>query len=186
MKRERRGSLGRPTKWENNEDAKIQLAFKLYSIFGATDEKVARCLNVSPETIDHWKQKDEEFKEIAEIGKTMADFKVLESFYKSCTGYEYEEEQIVKTKTGYQKITVKRWKPGDPWSQARWMSLRQRADWSESQKFEITNTHINISKINFEGLTDEEMRFIEGIQIKKIAERNARSLESGSEQSPEG
>lgn len=155
--------------WERDENKKI-LAMRLCSIFGATDHQLAEFLGVSYQEINKWKAEDDEFREVLQVGKTMADFRVAECFFKSCTGYEYEEEVVNVFKGKATKTTIKKWKPGDPWSQAKWLSLRQRADWSESQKFEITNTNININKIDFGKLTKEEMLLIEQIQLKQLGE----------------
>jgi len=48
------------------------------------------------------------------------------------------------------------------------LSLRQRGEWSETQRVEITNTNINITKIDLTGFTTEQLKIMEEIGLKQL------------------
>jgi hypothetical protein len=154
-------------KW--NEDRPREA--KELALLGLTDEVMARVMGIGLGTLDGWKRKYPEFLAALNEGKLRADAKVAAALYKRATGYTVKE-QHVNTANGMVVVTeVDKEIPPDPWSAAKWLSLRQRALWSETQRLEITNTNININKFDFTGISDEDMLVIKKIglgQIKRL------------------
>ena len=90
----------------------------------------------------------------------------------NCLDRYVEEEEVHVFKGRPVVVKRKRFIPGDKWAQNKWLSLRQRAMWSESQKIEITNTNINLTKIDVGNLTIEELRLLQSIGMKALAQGN--------------
>jgi hypothetical protein len=67
-------------------------------------------------------------------------------------------------------VKRRRFIPGDKWAQAKWLALRQRNKWSEVQRTEITQTNVNINKLDFSGFTEEEKRMLYSIGIKQLTQ----------------
>jgi hypothetical protein len=151
-------------KWD---ESKIRVAF-LLALMGATDMQMAEIMQVSINTINWWKRERPEFRQALSEGKIGADTKVLESFYQSAVGYDYEEEIATYDRSAHQwvKSTVKRHRPSDAWAAARWLSIRQRALWSETQKVEVT--HNNTLNININNYTEAELKFLEILANKEL------------------
>lgn len=152
-----------PVKWNAS---RTHTAY-LLALLGATDRQIAEVMEVDIETINLWKRTKPEF--LAELtrGKLGADTKVVEAFYKCATGYYYEEEVVVTYKGVSEVQTVRKYKPPDPWSCAKWLSLRQRGEWSETTKVEITNTNIDIKKFDFSGLSLDDMKVLYKVGLKQ-------------------
>ncbi len=138
------------------------------ALLGLTEEQMAKAWGITLSRFNDFK-KDAKFMEALTDGKLRADGHVAASLYKRAVGYDYYEERAGFFKGEAITVRVKRHVPPDPWSAVRWLSTRQRAVWSETQKMEITNTNININKIDFSGLSEEEMLMIRQIQMKQLA-----------------
>jgi hypothetical protein len=147
MERAKRSKDTPSTHFTHWTSGKIEAAF-LLALMGATEEQMAKVMEVSHPTIVHWKKNRPEFRQALLDGKLGADTEVLKAAYKCATGYFYEEEVAVfdrKDKV-WVKTTVKRYRPPDPWSAFKWLSVRQRDLWSETNKVEVTHTqNMNIS-----------------------------------------
>jgi len=142
----------------------------LLALLGATDRQIAEVMCVDRITVERWKRDDAEFLAELNKGKLVADTKVVEAFFKCATGYYYEEDHVCVWKGKTIVTKVKKYRPPDPWSCARWLSLRQRGKWSESQRVEITNTNINVNKLDLTGVTNEQLRLLRDIGLKQLTE----------------
>lgn len=84
---------------------------------GATEEEIAKKLNVAYSTFRGYKDKHEELNNSLRMNKEMADLNVEAALYKRATGYEYTEvtkERIVDTgqkkrHNGESELTEKEW-----------------------------------------------------------------------------
>ncbi len=137
------------------------------ALLGMTDEQIARAWRMTIGQFNALKR-DKRFFNALQSGKTIADGKVATSFYKRAVGFYYTEDRVGFFKGEAIIVKAERYCPPDPWSAVRWLSTRQRAMWSEKQQIEITNTNININKIDFSGLSDEELLMIQKIQMKQL------------------
>lgn len=138
------------------------------ALLGLTDEVMAKVMGIGLATLESWKRKYPEFLEALSEGKLKADAKVAAALYKRAVGYKIKEDHVSIFKGEAIVTQVEKEIPPDPWSAARWLSLRQRALWSEAQRLEITNTNININKFDFTGISDEDMLVIKKIGLGQI------------------
>ena len=136
-------------------------------MLGLTDEQISKVWGITMHQFQDLK-KDKRFRDALEAGKVRADGKVAYALYQRATGYEYYEQRIGFYQGEAIVANVKRHMPADPWSAVKWLSVRNRAVWSEKHQIEITNTNININKIDFSGLSDEELLLLQRIQVKQL------------------
>jgi len=155
----------KPVKW-NSERPKM--AYQL-ALLGATDVMIAEAFEVDIETINNWKRTKPEFLQELYRGKIKADMKVVENLFLNCIDRWIEEEEVHILKGGLvRKIKVKKFHKGNWQAQTRWLALRQRMDWSETQRLEITNTNVNINKLDLEGITTEQLKVLRDIGLKQL------------------
>ena len=139
------------------------------ALLGYTDKKIALAFQVEEDTIHTWKRNHPEFMKSMEMGKLQADSVVVENFYMNCIDRWVEQEEVHVVKGEIKKVKVRKFIQGDKWAQAKWMSLRQRGEWSEVARVEVMNTNVNINKLDFSGLSLEEVKLIEQIQLKQLS-----------------
>jgi transposase-like protein len=78
---------GRPTKY--TEDF-VRIAYEVMSL-GATVEKLAKVINVNPDTIYQWQKKYPEFSESLQRGRDHFDSEIVEqALFKRAVGYNYK------------------------------------------------------------------------------------------------
>ena len=153
-----------PSKWNENRAHQAYLL----ALLGATDKVMAEIMGINENTFDLWKRSHPEFMEAVKEGKYKADMRVVEGFYLNCQDRWIEEEESHIWKGQVIKTKVKKFIQGDKWAQQKWLSLRQRGEWSETQRVEITNTNINITKIDLTGFTTEQLKIMEEIGLKQL------------------
>jgi hypothetical protein len=153
-----------PTKWNPQ---RVKQVFEL-ALLGATDEEVARVMDVDINTINLWKRTHPEFLQSMNAGKLAADAKVAHSLYKRATGFWIEEMHVCMYRGEVIQTPVMKYYPPDSWAANKWMSIRQRTRWSEVVKIENTQTNININKFDFSGLTVDEMKFVRDLGMKQL------------------
>lgn len=142
-------------------------AYRL-ALLGATDREIADCLLISYETIKKWKQNYPEFLAELNRGKMEADSKVAEALYHRAIGYEMDDVDIKMYKGTIIKTPIRRKFPPDSWAAFKWLTLRQRAHWTDVRVTESTQTNVNINKIDVSGLTTEELRMLKSIGLKQL------------------
>jgi len=156
---ERKSKL--PSKYN---ESRLRLVYYL-ALLGATDAQIAEAMEVDVNTIDLWKRTHPEFLEELSRGKLLADMRVAKGLFLNCQDRYVEEEEVHIVKGVTKKIKVKKFIQGDKWAQVRWLSIRQRGNWSDTQKVEITNTNINITKIDLTGFSTEHLKVMEEIGL---------------------
>jgi len=164
---ERRVRVANTPKWDSKY---APIVFQL-ALLGATSVEVAAAFDITTGTLIYWKKHHTEFNEAWKKGKIEADAKVAESFYKNCIDRWEEEEEAKVVKGVLERIKVKRFIRGDKWAQSRWLSLRRRGDWTESQKYEITNNSTNIN-IALKEYSFDELKMLESIGYKQLPEHD--------------
>lgn len=153
-----------------NEE-KIKEAYELSATFGATEKQLAIYWGVSLPTIALWKNTHEEFKLALQQGKLKADIEVAKALYRNAIGFEYEEEVAFSNRGTIVKTMLKKQRLPDPWSEVKWLSLRQPGDWSETKKLEITQTNVNINRFEvLNGMNTDELMLLEKIAKKQLTE----------------
>lgn len=125
---------GRPTEYRR---AYIRIAKKMCEL-GATDVEIADALDISVQTLYHWKLKHKEFCLALKVSKTIADERVERSLYMRAMGYTYDSIhfssfQGLVTETPYREHV-----PPDPTSMIFWLKNRQPEKWRDRQNLEHT------------------------------------------------
>jgi len=151
--------------WDEDRPREIYELSRL----GLSDERMARVMGIAIDTLNNWKRTKPEFIDAMYQGKDWADAKVVAALYDCAVGYKYNV-QVAHTYEGITTVTTLEQEKGpDAWAAARWLSLRQRqAGWSETARIEVTNTNINISKLDFTGIPNEVLLAIEKAQRKHL------------------
>lgn len=164
---------GRPpikANYHNKYNQSFNRIANRFALKGTTDKELAEAFDVSVETINLWKKTKKTFLKALNDGKDAADAKVAKSLYKLARGYYYVEEHPVNTKDGVIIVKVRRYKPADTQAAIKWMAMRQRGTWSETQRVEIMQTNINITKVDLRAFTTEEMQVIEKMQLQQLSQ----------------
>jgi hypothetical protein len=113
--------MSRPPKYSA---AVVEQARYICSMFGATDEQLAKALGVSDRTVYDWKEQHPEFSQAVSEGKSQFDSANVERSILACAqGYWYQEEQYDKAAG----VIVRLWKFRHPdiKAQALWLCNRQ-------------------------------------------------------------
>lgn len=158
-------------KW--NDDRPRQV-YKL-ALLGATDKQIADILGVNSSTFEGWKRDRPDFLEALNAGKMEADAEVAEALFKRATGFTRKEKLAFLYKGEIIEHEIEKYYHPDSWAAARWLALRQRANWTEVQKIETTQTNINITKIDLTGFTDDQLKVMREVGIKQLAENVGKS-----------
>lgn len=129
---------GQPTKYD--AEAHPELAFK-YCLLGATNEELARSLDVSVSTIDAWLVAHPEFSSAVKRGREQADAEVANRLYKRALGYEHAEDDI-RALNGEIVITptIKQYPP-DTAAAIFWLKNRRSDKWREKVETALTGAN---------------------------------------------
>ncbi len=153
-----------PSVWK---DDYIRIAFQL-AILGARNEDLANAFDVHPSTISSWLRDRPEFTDALQRGRTLANAEVAEAMYKCAVGFEKEVEEIHFVKGRPVVFKVKKYFPPNPWSQAKFLGVRERGRWSDVQRSESLHANINITKLDLTSLTMDELKLVRSIQDKQL------------------
>jgi len=155
-------------KIQYNKDRPRQ-AYQL-ALLGHTNKEMAEVMGVNEQTIDYWKRTKTRFAVMLARGKDQADAKVAEALYKRAIGYSHPDTDIKVLKNEIIVTPFTKHYPPDTQACKIWLALRQRVRWSETQKFEVTNTNINITKIDLTGFSTEELLVVKKLGLKQLTE----------------
>ena len=139
------------------------------ALLGATDKEIAGVIGVDINTFDYFKRERPEFLEKLKRGKMEADSKVAEALYRRALGWEEEAVDIKMYKGQIIKTTYMKRYPPDSWAAFKWLTIRQRAHWTDIKVSESLQANININKFDFSNLTTEELKMVKSIGLKQIA-----------------
>lgn len=103
---------------------------KAIAMRGLTDDEMAEMFGISPDLIDAWKKFYPSFAKAIDSGRTFADANVVKALYDNAIGFDYETDEVVKTRTGAHVVTVKKRSLGDTQAQKFWLENRQPEHWS--------------------------------------------------------
>jgi hypothetical protein len=113
---------------------------------GATDETLARQMQISRSTLSLWKTKHPVFAEAIRKSKEIVDVEVENALLKRATGYDYIEEVPMKTKREFwteegkcseetiEVIEVTKHMPPDPRAAQYWLNNRKPDKWKASRE----------------------------------------------------
>jgi hypothetical protein len=150
-------------KW--NDDRARQV--KALALLGATDEEMAEVMDININTFDLWKRTHPEFLRAMKSGKMAANAKVAKSLYKRANGFWVWENHVCMYRGVVIQTPVRKYYPPDSWAAAKILSIRERTKWADVTKIESTQTNININKLDFTGMSTEELLLMKQIQEKQ-------------------
>lgn len=143
-----------------------------YALLGLSDSEIAEEMKINPATFRKWKEREKGFADALDSGRRVAVADVRNAMQKAALGYYYEEEVVHCFKGKIFKTKVKKYAPPNVWIGAKILALREPKNWSETHRVEVTNTNININKLDFGDFTDEELLALKKIGLNQLA-RNA-------------
>lgn len=119
----------------------VEQARKLCEL-GATDAEIANFFEVDTRTIYRWKNEHPDFCQALVIGKEICDERVVRSLYNRAVGFDYTEQEAIKTKKSQHEETVEvvdvvKHSPPDTAAARYWLNNRKRGEWADRQ----TNEH---------------------------------------------
>lgn len=134
---------GRPTKYKA-EHLKVA---KAMAKLGATDAELAQALGVALSTVSLWKVTHQEFSDALTISKDVANQRVVDSLFKSATGYSYTEEDVRVVEGKVIKTMVTKHCPPVPTSMIFYLKNRMKAEYRDKHEFEHSGG-ISVVKID--------------------------------------
>lgn len=145
--------MGRPSEYLPSEHPRLGRALCL---LGATDDEVARALDVGVRTIARWKKKHEEFRQALKEGKNHADAAIAQSLYHRARGFSHPAVHITaNAKTG-EHVTVPYTKHYPPSEVACifWLKNRRPDLWRDKRDHEVTGKAADDSGATLKKLFD--------------------------------
>jgi hypothetical protein len=147
----------------------------LLSQLGATNDQIAIFFGVHSDTIQNW-EKHQEYKQARIEGGLFADMKVVASLYQRAIGFDYEEAEAIRTKSGdfITKITKKKVLP-DVKAQIYWLGTRQRENWTSTQSMnhnhsgKIEHIHNRLEDIPIQELSPKAQDLLFEITQKQLS-----------------
>jgi hypothetical protein len=172
-RKQKPGQLKKPDEVEKAEDKvrqfygpdKVKEGYEL-ALLGLTDKELAKTWGLSPDTIAKWKIDHPEFREAVRKGRTVADGRVAASLYRRAVGFWVIENKVNATGGKVHVTPVKKYIPPDVEAIKFMLGARQREKWS--QRTEVLNTHVNITRINLGDVSEEDLHTINRIQMKYL------------------
>jgi hypothetical protein len=123
-------------------------------LLGATNEAIARALDITQGAYQYWQRKYPEFAEAIKTGKEVADAKVALTLYQKATGYSHKKQKVFcDAKTGNQTIVeyTESYPPDTP-AMMFWLKNRRPDQWKDVRQHEVGKPG------DFASLSDAELR----------------------------
>jgi len=125
---------GRPSKY----DPKYVEMARNICLLGATDDDLARILDVDVSTVNNWKIEHPEFFESIKNGKEIADAEIASKLYHRASGYSHPEDKIFIHDGESVIVPTTKHYPPDATSAIFWLKNRQPAKWRDTQNIEVS------------------------------------------------
>jgi hypothetical protein len=123
-----------------------------FCLLGATNEDLARLLDVGITTIDRWLAEKPQFRGAVKQGREAADANVAESLYRRACGYSHPAVKIHWDKDGREyRADYTEHYPPDTAAAFIWLKNRRKEQWRDKAEVEVTHRH------DAGSLTDEEL-----------------------------
>lgn len=133
-----------PVYWPDHVDE-----VKAIAMTGMSDDEMAIALGVKPDLWESWKAFYPGFAKAIDEGRSRPDAEVVAALYKNAIGFEYEEDEVVRTRKGAQVIRVqKRFLP-ETGAQKFWLTNR-KPEWRQGQNVNLGGQKGNPVKVQQE------------------------------------
>lgn len=110
---------------------------KAIAMRGMTDDEMAAVMGVTPDLLQSWKAYYPTLAKAIDEGRTIADANVVQALYHNCVGFDYETDEVVRSRRGAEVVTVKKHVPGETQAQKYWLQNR-KTDWNGAQKMHVS------------------------------------------------
>ncbi|MEB5628455.1 helix-turn-helix domain-containing protein [Staphylococcus capitis] len=120
---------------------------------GLTNDQIAKNMGITERTLYKWQRRDNQIRQVLNVGKDVADREVENALFKSAIGYDYEEETV--TNQG-DVVTVKKHKSPNTTAQIFWLKNRKHREWRD--KRDVAHEGEINSSINFSNISDDDLR----------------------------
>lgn len=125
-------SGGRPSAFKPEY---VEQAKKLCAL-GATDKEMADFFQVALSTLNLWKIKHPEFSESLQMGKDVADKRVVQALYSRAMGYSHEDVDIRVVDGAIMETPLIKHYPPDTTAAIFWLKNRRPDEWRDKQEVE--------------------------------------------------
>jgi Homeodomain-like domain len=105
---------------------------------GATDKELAKSLGIHRSTLYRWLAEHPELREAVQAGKSVADERVLRSFYQCCVGYEYEAVKVMQHDGRPVVVRYMERVLPDPSACFTWLKNRRPGEWRDRREVVVT------------------------------------------------
>jgi hypothetical protein len=109
-----------------------------FCMLGATDDELARLLEVPRETIDAWLAEVVEFADAVKAGRDVADATVAERLYARAIGFSHPAVKIFQSGGAPLEVPYTEHYPPDIQACIFWLRNRRRQDWRDKIEHEQT------------------------------------------------
>ena len=158
----RRGPIGL---WNDNMLQRVTLLASR----GLTTKDIAVGLGINLMTFELWTRTNPEFRAAWEKGREIADNNVEKSLYQQATGYSLPDTTILTYKGEVITVPITKYYPPNVTAAIFWLKNRKRTEWADTHKPEII-ANMTINKVDMSDFTDEELRLLESIGMKRLTE----------------
>lgn len=156
-------STGRPSKFNTIDWDNVKAMFEA----GLSDKQVASVLKITEETLNNWKNENEDFFKSLKEWKLKSDEKVVRSLFERATGYSHPEEKIFQEKGEIIRANTIKHYPPDALSMIFWLKNRQPELWRDRQEVEFTKPLL-VELIDYTGNKRIEAPAAEEASYKEI------------------
>lgn len=170
----------------DNTKTLLQLIYHL-ALLGATDEMIAKSLGIGLVRFNALKAQRVDLAKTLQEGRINADTHVTQAMYHAALGYSHEDEVILSNRVKEfdqmgrvvreynEPIRLKTIKHYPPNAKLilRWLQIRQPDIWAD-KRADINNNILNITNINLQTLSDQELQLMAklGLDNKAIGNGN--------------
>ena len=118
-----------------------------FCMLGATDDDLARLLEVPRETIDAWLADGPGFAAAVKAGREVADATVAERLYARAVGYSHPAVKIFQSGGEPLEVPYTEHYPPDIQACIFWLRNRRRRDWQEKGRAALPDDGPTISEL---------------------------------------
>lgn len=116
----------------------VEQVHTLVAELGANKTQVAKVLNVSPQTVENWKEKLPDFGDAVKAAEKEANEKVKAALYKRCLGFKREAVKIMQYQGEVVEANYMEYYPPDVQACLEWLKKRDPENWRDITRQEIT------------------------------------------------
>lgn len=120
-----------------------------YALLGARTPDLALLFQVTPETIDAWRERHEEFNIAVRDGGELADAQVAAKLFQRATGFSRVNRKVQTGPKGRTVTTATDYYPPDTAAAQFWLKNRQPSRWQDKHEVVATRESIDFSHLDY-------------------------------------